>query len=31
MPSTNVDSLRQYIESLNETGVIAVEFLDPNV
>ena len=31
MPSTNVDSLRQYIERLNETGVIAVEFLDPNV
>jgi ketosteroid isomerase-like protein len=31
MPSANVDSLRRYIERLNETGVIAVEFLDPDV
>jgi ketosteroid isomerase-like protein len=31
MPNANVDSLRRYIERLNETGVIAVEFLDPDV
>ena len=31
MPSANVDSLRRYIERLNETGEIAVEFLDPEV
>ena len=31
MPSANVDSLRRYVERLNETGEIAVEFLDPEV
>jgi ketosteroid isomerase-like protein len=31
MPTADVDSLRRYIERLNETGEIAVEFLDPEV
>jgi ketosteroid isomerase-like protein len=31
VPNGNVEALRRYHELLNETGAIAVEFLDPQV